>query len=463
VTVWVRAGKVFGEGIDDFNHLELSMTEDYPFGAEAQDRLGLARSRELYSRASRTLAGGVSTAFRALERPVPLFIVDGKGSWLRDADGNELVDYVCGYGPVILGHADPDVTNAAVTAAKSPVQVGGQTTNEIELAERLCQHVPSFESVRLSLTGSEAVHAALRVARAATGRSLTVKFRGHYHGWLDDIYSATSHGGPAGPESAGQLPAALNNLVVLEWNNENELERFFAESGSQVAAVIAEPAPYNSGHIPATPSFLSLLRSLTTRLGTVLIFDEVITGFRVGLGGVQEALGVIPDMTVVAKALGNGFPISAFGGRSDLMEYVASNKVIHAGTYNGNAVSTAAAVATLTKLADPALHDYSHLHQLGQRLMAALPEVAAAHGYRLYVRGHGAVFFSWFPRGESVCSFDQHLAADHDRMQRFAIQMLEAGVRLIPSGRWYLSAAHTDNDIDMTLEAADRVFERLDE
>lgn len=422
-------------------------------------KTGYERSAALHARATGTLAGGVSTAFRMYERPVPLFFAAAAGAHLTDVDGHTYLDFVCGFGPVILGHGHPEVTEAVAAAAGGLQQLGGQHEAEIELAERLCRHVPAFELVRPSLSGSEAVHAALRLARAATGRTLVVKFAGQYHGWFDNVYATTGHLPPLVPESAGQPLSALADIVALEWNDLEALEQLFAWAGERIAAVIMEPYPCNGGVIPAAPGFLEAARRLTQDAGAILIFDEVITGFRIGLGGAQGELGITPDLAIVAKAMGNGFPVSAFGGRRDLMDLVASNRVVHAGTYNGGGVSVAAALATLDVLEREPIHE--RLRALGSRLRDGLVDAAARHGHRLVAAGPGPVFFTWLlPDGE-VRTYRDHLRADTATYGRFAERMLEEGVRVIPAGRWYLNAAHTEVDVDVAIEAADRAFAAL--
>jgi glutamate-1-semialdehyde 2,1-aminomutase len=418
-------------------------------------------SRALHARAGDVLAGGVSTAFRAFERPVPLTLRSARGARLIDVDGNELVDFVCGMGPIILGHGHETVVSAVAEAAARLQQPGAQSEAEIELAESLREALPSMERMRFGLSGSEAVHGALRTARAATGRPLVVKFAGHYHGWLDPILTATSHLPPAAPETGGQQPSALADVVALEWNDAAMVEALFAERDAEVAAVIAEPYPCNGGVIPPAPGFLERLRALCDAHGSLLVFDEVITGFRVGLGGAQGMLGVRPDLSVVAKALGNGFPISAFGGRADVMDEVGANRAMHAGTYNGGGISIAAAAATVGVLADdPDVYDRLASH--AARLRSGLEELGARHGHRIITAGTGGVFFAWFRDEGHVATFRDHLACDLPRWARFAALMLEQGVRLIPAGRWYLNAAHGDAEIDAALAAADRALPQLD-
>ena len=412
-------------------------------------------SRQREDAASGYLAGGVSTAFRRTERPVPLVLRSAEGAHVTDVDGNEYLDFVCGYGPVILGHANRGVAEAVAHAAYGVQQGGAQSEAEFELAERLCRRSRRSSSCGSRLTGSEAVHAALRLARAATGRTLVAKFSGHYHGWLDPIFAGTAHVDLV-TESAGQPDGAIADLAQLQWNDVAGLERFFAAHGHELAALIMEPYPCNGGVIMPEPGFLETARELTAASGTVLIFDEVITGFRLGLSGAQGELGVLPDLTVVAKAMGNGFPVSAFGGRRDLMEMVADNRVVHAGTYNAGGISVAAALATLDQLrgGDP----YPRLRTLGTRLRDGLTEIASGHGLRLVAKGPGPVFFTWFLEDGEVRTFADHLRADAAAYARFAEALLRAGVRVIPAGRWYLNAAHTDADVDRALEAADRAL-----
>ena len=417
-------------------------------------------SQELYRRATMSMAGGVSTAFRASEKPVPLFIRSASGARLVDVDGAEYIDYVCGMGPVILGHGDERVVRAVAEAAARVQQTGAQHEEEIELAERLCQQVRSFEYVRIGLSGSESVHGAIRAARAATGRPLVVKFVGHYHGWLDPIYAATTHDPPIEPETAGQSKAALGDLVAARWNDPGSIDAVFDEHGARIAAVIMEPLPCNGGVIPASPGFLAHVRDVCDRIGALLIFDEVITGFRVGLGGVQGQIDVVPDLSVVAKALGNGFPVSAFGGRADIMQEVATNRAMHAGTYNGGGISVAAALATNTALSTD-VGVYGRMIRSGNRLAGGLVDLGSAHGRRIVTQGPGPVFFSWFLDEGQVTTFDDQRRADAAGYARFAALMLEEGVRVIPTGRWYLTASHTDDDVDRTLEAADRALGRL--
>jgi glutamate-1-semialdehyde 2,1-aminomutase len=422
----------------------------------------LAGSRQSFAAGSARLAGGVSTAFRSSERPVPLVLRSASGSHVVDIDGNDYVDFVCGFGPVILGHGHPAVTAAVTASARSGVQqIGAQHEGEYELAEALCRLVPAFERVRLSVSGSEAVHGALRAARAATGRSLVVKFAGHYHGWLDPIYVGASSPAPGRPESPlGQAPGALGDTLVVDWNDLEVVERLFAERGTEIAAAIMEPVSCNGGYVEPAAGYLERVRELTTAHGALLVFDEVITGFRLGLAGAQGRVGVIPDLAIVAKAMANGYPISAFGGSDDAMDLVAENQAVHAGTYNGGGISVAASLATLAELeADAPVYD--RMAGLGQMLVDALPALGERHGFRIVTAGPGPVVFAWFLAEGEVRSFADHLRADAVLYAAFAEQMLLEGVRLIPSGRFFLTASHDAEDIERTLAAADAALASL--
>jgi glutamate-1-semialdehyde 2,1-aminomutase len=262
------------------------------------------------------------------------------------------------------------------------------------------------------------------------------------------------------PESAGQGVSAIADVVVCDWNDRAQVDELFASYGDLIAAVVMEAIPCNQGVIFPAPGYLEHVRQLTERHGSLLVFDEVITGFRIGLGGAQAATGVTPDLAIVAKAMANGFPISAFGGRRDLMELVASNRAVHAGTFNGGGISVAASLATIRELAaTPAIHE--RMHGLGRQLMDGLRAAAERHGHRLVAQGPGPVFFTWLLDDGEVASYRDHLRADAAGYARFAELMLREGVRIIPAGRWYLTAAHDAVAVEQTLAAADRAFARL--
>jgi glutamate-1-semialdehyde 2,1-aminomutase len=428
---------------------------------------GFDRSVALLAEARRRVAGGVSSNVRYGDAPVPLFFERGEGPRLHDVDGNVLIDYVLGNGPAILGHAHPAVI-AAVSAALSRGQAfAGQHEGEIRLAERIAALVPSAELVRFSVSGSEAVHGALRIARAATGRSRWVKFEGQYHGWLDDVFISTKPGlNEAGPREApepvlmsrGQSGGVKADVIVLPWNDLDALADAFRRHGAEIAAVITEPAMCNSGVIPPRPGYLEGMRRLCDAAGTVLVFDEVITGFRLGLGGAQARFGVRPDLSVFAKAIAGGFPLSAIAGRRDIMELVEpAGGVVHAGTYNGSLPSVVAAIATLDVLAaDPGA--YGRMEARGERLMEGLRRLARRHRQPMLVQGFGAIFATLFTDAPAVADYRDAARADAGRMKAFADALARAGVRAKTSGVWFNSLVHGEAEIDATLEAADRAF-----
>lgn len=429
-----------------------------------------SQSAELYRRATLSLAGGVSSNFRLGGHPSPLYFSRAQGAVLEDVDGNRYVDYALGMGPVILGHAHPAVSEAVAAALKDGQLYAGQHRAEIELAERICQLMPSAELVRFGSSGSEMVQAALRLARAATGRSKILKFEGHYHGWLDTIYANAAPSVPAQRghiattqlASAGQSAAAASDLIVLPWN---DLEAFHAaidQYGSVIAGVVMESILCNTGVITPDKEYINAVRSLCDRNGTVLIFDEVITGFRLSLGGAQQVLGVTPDLTVLAKAIANGFPLAALTGREELMKLFGDGSVMHGGTYNTNTTSVAAANATLSTLAANAGSAQKSLVDKGEKLMAGLRDAAGSAGVRMVVQGYGSVFNTAFLRDDAESSdirdYPTYIATDLDRQRAFLYGLQDRGVRVTGRGTWFLSASHTDEQTEMTVEAARAVL-----
>lgn len=421
-----------------------------------------ARSTSMYERARRSLAGGVSSNFRLGGDPGPLFFVRAHGAHLVDVDGNDYIDYVLGMGPAILGHAPAAVVKAVSDQLSRGQLFAGQSDDEVELAERFQAAIPCAELVRFGSSGSEMVQVALRIARAATGRDLILKFEGHYHGWLDPVLASIAPpldvAGPADSPvphlpSAGQIASSVDNLVVLPWNDPAALERALTGPGSErIAAVICEPILCNTCVVPPVPGFLELARSLTSTNGTVLIFDEVITGFRVDLGGAQRRLGITPDLAIFAKAMGSGFPIAALAGSRALME-LTLHGVLHGGTYNANVSSVAAANATIETLAAKAGAAYAHVERHGEDLMDGLRKHASRLGIDLLVQGIGPVFNTTFAAGP-VRNYRDYAATDLPRQRRFLVALQDRGVRVTSRGTWFLSSAHDESDIEATLIAA---------
>ena len=431
-----------------------------PTAAPRVDRY--AASTEAFLRSSRSLAGGVSSNFRAGGDPVPLFFERGAGAHLTDVDGNDYVDYVLGMGPAILGHAPATVVAAVQAQADLGQLFAGQTMAEVELAERVVSVVPCAERVRFGSSGTEMVQAALRLARAATERDVIVKFEGHYHGWLDPVLASIAppldddepdDGLVPHLPSLGQLASSADHVAVLRWNDRAGLARLFAgPRKDRIAAVICEPILCNTCVIPANAGFLEEVRERTTANGSLLIFDEVITGFRVALGGAQAVTGIKPDLAVFAKAMGSGFPIAAVAGSSEVME-LTSRGVLHGGTYNANTTSVAAANATLAALAADDGAVYRHIDRIGTRLMTGLRETAARLGSDLLVQGLPGAFNTTFGAGP-VRDYRDYAATDRDRQRRFLRALQDRGVRVTSRGTWFLSAAHDDDDIERTLATA---------
>jgi glutamate-1-semialdehyde 2,1-aminomutase len=415
-------------------------------------------SQQRVEDASDLVVNGVNSAFRQGLRPHPLVFTAADGAILTDLDGNQLIDYFLGMGPMLLGHRPPAVVAAARAALDRSILVAGQTEAEYAAARLLADLVPSAEQVRFALSGSEAVHAALRVARAHTGRSTVLKFEGHYHGWFDNVlWSVAPSLSEAGPRdaptpvagSAGQQPA---DVAVLPWNDAELLASRLATG--DVAAVIMEPVMFNNGGVMPEPGYLEAVRAACDATGTVLIFDEVITGFRVSAGGAQREFGVRPDLTVLGKALANGFPVAALVGRRELMAQLAG-PVLHGGTYNTQTVAMAATVATLTEIAGGA--PYEHIDRVGKRLMDGLRKAFADAGIDARIVGWPAVFQV---RLDPVPPRDyrEALRADRARYTDIAARLLDHGVRVLPRGTWFVSAAHDDDHVDRTLAAVHAVL-----
>lgn len=424
------------------------------------------RSQELYERACRSLAGGVSSEFRRYSHPVPLFYERAAGSRLWDVDGNEYLDFTLSQGPLLLGHSHPEVLQAVAEATARGQLFAGQHLAELELAEAICELVPCAELVRFSLSGSEAVHAALRVARAYTGRQRWLRFEGHYHGWFDEVaWSISAASAEAlGPRHAPRPVPWCEGLgpcppvVVLPWNDEAVLRETFARHGHELAAVITEPVMCNHGCIEPQPGLLSTLRELCSRHGTLLIFDEVITGFRLGLGGAQAYYGVTPDLAVFGKALASGWPLSVLAGRREVMQLVATGRVIHAGTMNSGHASVAAALATLRVMRREAVH--ARLFERGRWLMQRLAELAAQQSLPLRVMGPGPMFHVGFTSLAEVRDYRDTLHYDRARYAAFVQAMQARGIRLIGRGLWYLSAAHSEADLEHAARTAAEVLAR---
>jgi glutamate-1-semialdehyde 2,1-aminomutase len=436
-------------------------------GFDSWFRSEMPRSLERWTESSRTLPGGVGSSARGTRagwKPYPPFVVSGNGSHITDLDGHEYVDYLLGLGPMLLGHRPPAVTQAVVRAIEEAGTVFGLPTElEARAARAVVESVPSVDMVRFSNSGSEAVGTAIRLARAFTGRRKVLRFEGMYHGWLDTVYWSNHPDlAKAGPDDApvpvpagnGLLEEIADSVVVLQWNDAESVERVMREQGEEIAAILTEPVMLNTGCILPEPGYLELLRDLATASGSLLIFDEVITGFRLARGGGQELYGVTPDLTTMAKALGGGFPVAAIGGSREVMELVADGRYSHSGTYSSNAIAAAAVVAALDVLGAPGV--YERLFDVGQRLREGLNDLLADLDIPASCVGVGPLFQTWFTDRAIRNYRDAERHARPDRFTLFWRGMLERGVLFHPGQfeNLFVSTAHTDEDVELTLAAA---------
>jgi glutamate-1-semialdehyde 2,1-aminomutase len=385
-------------------------------------------------------------------------------------DGNEYVDYQLAWGPNILGYNHPRMVEAMRAQSERPYSYGAQHELEIAVAERIQACVPCAERVAFTSSGSEAVQLVLRLARAVTGRTRILKFEGHYHGWMDSVlhshHPALEQAGPRERpcvvrESVGQVSNSVENVIVAPWNDVEVLERLLAEHAMTVAAVIMEPVLCNSGCLMPQPGYLQAAQELTHRHGALLVFDEVITGFRLALGGAQSHYGVIPDCATFGKAVAGGLPLSVVAGRKQIMERMFTGGVVFGGSFNGNPMSLAGANAVLEVLASDEGAAIKHANVTGERLRAGLQQLARQHNFPLRVTGFGAAMCLHFTRRDDLREYRDTLMDDRKLLQRFLYLAMEEGVILVPDGRIYVSIVHDEQDIEETLAAFARVFAKL--
>jgi|TARA_B110000438_G_scaffold57235_1_gene57303 glutamate-1-semialdehyde 2,1-aminomutase len=424
------------------------------------------QSKALYEQAVQYIPGGVNSPVRAFKGVGgnPLFFKGGEGAYLIDADNNRYVDYVGAWGPLILGHSHQKVIDAIETQLQTGIGYGASTEAEVEIAKKICNLVHSIEQVRLVTSGTEATMSAIRLARGYTQRDIVVKFEGCYHGHVDGLLVKAGSGALTlgEPDSMG-VPKAYTDLThVLPYNDVTAVEEFFAVHGSKVACVIVEPVAGNMNCVLPIPDFLESLREQCTLHGAVLIFDEVMTGFRVALGGAQSIFGVLPDLTTLGKVIGGGLPIGAFGGRKEIMEKIAPiGAVYQAGTLSGSPLAVAAGIAMLETVSEA--NFYTELSAKTETLLTGLEERATAAGIPFTTNQLGGMFGCFFSDEEKVSMFSQVMASNMDHFQSYFHTMLQNGVYIAPSAfeAGFISAAHGDEEITTTLDAAEQAFSAI--
>ncbi|WP_405366325.1 glutamate-1-semialdehyde 2,1-aminomutase [Ruminobacter sp.] len=410
------------------------------------------KSSALFRASAEFIPGGVNSpvrAYRSVNR-IPRFIEKAKGSKIHDVDGNEYIDYVCSWGPAIMGHAHESVLKAVRDAVENGLSFGAPTEKELKLARLVNAIMPHIESLRLVNSGTEAVMSAIRLARGYTGKNRIIKFRGCYHGHSDAMLVKAGSGGitTGVPDSIGVPAAVVADTMIADYNSIESVKNLFEAAGNEIATVIVEPVAANMGVVPPAPGFLQFLRDITSEYGALLIFDEVITGFRIAPGGASERYGVIPDLVTLGKIIGGGMPIGAYGGRREIMEMVSpSGKVYQAGTLAGNPVATAAGIATLSWLVDNR-NIYAELEVKGAKIEEALKK---RFGESASVNRTGSLLSVFFTSCR-VTDYESATSSDTERFSRFFSYMLDNGIYLAPSQyeAWFISAAHSDEDIDRT-------------
>ncbi|HXH99894.1 MAG TPA: aspartate aminotransferase family protein [Sphingobacteriaceae bacterium] len=433
------------------------------------ESISYKKSAELLERSKKVLAGGVSSEFRKYNHPHAIFYTHGKGSKIYDVDGNQYLDFTLSQGPLILGHSHPEVLEAVNTYSETGQLFAGQHIKEIELAEKLNKLIPSAELMRFCLDGSEAVHTAFRVARAKTGRQKFLRFEGHYHGWLDNVswgFSAPSEEALGSREQPNVHPwtkglpeGSRDEFIIIPWNDLDLLRKTVLENQDSIAAIITEPIMCNSSCITPNEGFLQGIRDICTEFGIAMILDEVITGFRISLGGAQSYFNIVPDLAIFAKAFASGYPISAIVGKKEWMELIENSVVIHAGTMNASNPTVAAALATVEVLERDKPHE--RMFQLGKKLMAGLQQAAIETNHNMLVQGFGPMFHAGFTDLKNVKDYRDTLSYDKVKLGKFISGMHNKGIRIIGRGLWYISAAHTDSDIDYTVKIAKEVLQDI--
>ena len=423
----------------------------------------MSRSSDLFNAAQKHIPGGVNSPVRAFKGVGgdPVFFKKANGAYVYDEDGNQYIDYVGSWGPMIVGHAHPDVLKSVQEVMNNGLSFGAPTELETQMADKVCELVPSMDMVRMVSSGTEATMSALRLARGYTGRDKIVKFEGCYHGHSDSLLVKAGSGAlTLGVPTSPGVPASLaEHTITLSYNNIDEVRQTFKEIGKEIACIIVEPVAGNMNCIPPVAGFLEGLREVCDEYGSVLILDEVMTGFRVSLGGAQGHYNIKPDLTTLGKVIGGGMPVGAFGGKREIMEHIAPlGPVYQAGTLSGNPVAMAAGYATLNIISQPGF--YENLTEQTKKLAKGLEERAAKANIPLTTNQVGAMFGFFFSEEKNISTFEQVSACDAERFKTFYHAMLQEGVYLAPSSyeTGFVSSAHTDEDIEKTLDAAEKVF-----
>ncbi len=427
----------------------------------------MSQSDNLFEQAKTVIPGGVNSPVRAFNGVGgnPIFFTKGEGAYLFDADGKKYIDYVASWGPMILGHANQAVVNAVKETLEKGLGFGAPTEIETILAKKVCELMPSIELVRMVSSGTEATMSAIRLARGFTGRDKIVKFEGCYHGHSDSLLVKAGSGAlTLGVPTSPGVPAALaEHTLTLEYNNVDQVREVLSEVGDEVACIIVEPVAGNMNCIPPVDGFLQGLREVCDAHGVVLIFDEVMTGFRVALGGAQAYYGVKPDLTTLGKVIGGGLPVGAFGGKREIMEYIAPlGPVYQAGTLSGNPMSMSAGLAMLNALSDD-VNFYQNLNEKVQMLTDGILAQAQANNIGMTANVVGGMFGLFFTDSDSVTNFDEASTCDVERFKKFYHLMLEEGIYMAPSAyeAGFVSNAHSNEDIQATIDATGRVFAKL--
>ena len=426
----------------------------------------MTRSHDLFLQAQKTIPGGVNSPVRAFKGVGgdPIYLKKGSGAYLYDEDDKQYIDYVASWGPMIMGHAHPEVVKAVQDAAANGLGFGAPTQIETEMAELVCKLVPSIEMVRMVSSGTEATMSAIRLARGYTGRDKIVKFEGCYHGHSDSLLVKAGSGALTfGVPSSLGVPTSLSeHTITLTYNDSEQVKQVFADIGDQIAAIIVEPVAGNMNCIPPVEGFLETLREVCDQSGTVLIFDEVMTGFRVAKGGAQAHYGITPDLTTLGKVIGGGLPVGAFGGKKVIMEQISPlGPVYQAGTLSGNPLSMAAGMKTLTLACQDGIHE--QLDSKARRLVEGIIAKAREAGIPMTYNQVGGMFGLFFSDEDKITGFNQVTKSNQERFKKFFHGMLDEGVYLAPSAfeAGFVSAAHTNEDIEATVEAAGRVLKKI--